>query len=77
MTLLCHTYFFCIKQSDDECCHSSSFFQFFYLVTETYKMGTLKEMQRWAYEIFSSYLVEDAPLRVPNLENSTIEEIDR
>ena len=40
-------------------------------------MGTLKEMQRWAYEIFSSYLVEDAPLRVPNLENSTIEEIDR
>ena len=63
----------------DKCCHILLLFpfQFFYLVTETYKMGTLKEMQRWAYEIFSSYLVEDAPLRVPNLENSTIEEIDR
>lgn len=40
-------------------------------------MGSLKEMQRWAYEIFSSFLVPDAPLRVPSVENSTIEEIDR
>ena len=51
--------------------------QFFYLVTETYKMGGLKEMQRWAYEIFSCYLVPDAPLRLSNLEHSTIEDIDR
>ena len=51
--------------------------QFFYLITETYKMGTLKEMQRWAYEIFSSFLVPDAPLRVHSLETSAIEEIDR
>jgi hypothetical protein len=50
---------------------------FFYLITETYKMGTLKEMQRWAYEIFSSFLVPDAPLRVHSLETSAIEEIDR
>ena len=60
---------------------STSFFyfpnQFFYLITETYKMGTLKEMQRWAYEIFSSFLVPDAPLRVHSLETSAIEEIDR
>ena len=40
-------------------------------------MGTLKEMQRWAYEIFSSFLVPDAPLRVHSLETSAIEEIDR
>ena len=53
------------------------YFQFFYLITETYKMGTLKEMQRWAYEIFSSFLVPDAPLLLPGLENSAIEEIDR
>ena len=60
---------------------STSYFyfpnQFFYLITETYKMGTLKEMQRWAYEIFSSFLVPDAPLRVHSLETSAIEEIDR
>ena len=53
------------------------YLQFFYLVTETYKMGGLKEMQRWAYEIFSCYLVPDAPLRLSNLEHSTIEDIDR
>jgi Rho guanine nucleotide exchange factor 12 len=53
------------------------FFQFFYLITETYKLGTLKEMQRWAYEIHSSFLVPGAPLLVSGMEQSAIEEIDR
>lgn len=53
------------------------FFQFFYLITETYKVGTLKEMQRWAYEIFSTFLVSDSPLHVPRVDNLIIDEIDR
>ena len=34
-------------------------------------------MQRWAYEIFSTYLVPEAPLPLKNLEYSIIEDIDR
>ncbi len=53
-------------------------FQFFYLITDSYKMGTLKEMQKWAYEIHSSFLVPGSPFPVsPDLEQSTVEEIDR
>ena len=35
-------------------------FQFFYLVTETYTQGNMKEMRKWAYEIHSTFLVEKA-----------------
>ena len=40
-------------------------------------MGLVKEMQRWAYEIHSSFLVPGAPLAVPHIEQSIVEEIDR
>ena len=54
------------------------YFQFFYLITETYKEATLKEMQKWAYEIHTSFLVPSAPLRVkPHLEEAAIKEIFR
>ena len=52
-------------------------FQFFYLISETYKMGLVKEMQRWAYEISSSFLVPGAPLPVPGIEQAIVHEIDR
>ena len=52
--------------------------QFFYVITEIYKEGVLKEMQKWAYEIHSTFLVPGAPLRIPGLEQSSIvNDIDR
>ena len=52
--------------------------QFFYVITEIYKEGVLKEMQKWAYEVHSTFLVPGAPLRIPGLEQSSIvNDIDR
>jgi len=34
------------------------FLQLFYLVTETYPLGTVKEMRKWAYEIHSTFLCD-------------------
>ena len=48
------------------------------MITEIYKEGVLKEMQKWAYEIHSTFLVPGAPLRIPGLEQSSIvNDIDR
>ena len=41
-------------------CGNFCVFQFFYLVTETYTQGNMKEMRKWAYEIHSTFLVEKA-----------------
>ncbi|XP_040569442.1 uncharacterized protein [Lepeophtheirus salmonis] len=49
----------------------------FYLITDSYKQGSLKEMQRWAYEIHSSFLVPGAPLPINKIENNTVNVIDR
>ena len=49
----------------------------FYLITDAYKSGTIKEMRRWAYEIHSCFLVPRSPLEIPNLDESTIHHIDR
>ena len=53
--------------------------QFFYIITqpEHYRLGALKDMQKWAYEIHSSFLMPGAPLRVPNLSDTAVNEIDR
>ncbi|XP_038062794.1 nucleoprotein TPR-like isoform X3 [Patiria miniata] len=37
---------------------------FFYLVTDNYRTGSLKEMKKWVYEIFSTFLAPLAPLRI-------------
>lgn len=34
----------------------------FYLITELYKKGNVKDMRKWAYEIHSTFLVPTAPL---------------
>lgn len=52
------------------------YFQLFYLVTDLYKEGNAKEMKRWAYEIHSSFLVPDAPLRLNNIDENFAREID-
>ncbi|XP_050528343.1 rho guanine nucleotide exchange factor 11-like isoform X2 [Daktulosphaira vitifoliae] len=48
----------------------------FYLVTNLYKEGNAKEMKKWAYEIHSSFLVPCAPLRLTNIEDNIVREID-
>uniref|UniRef100_T1J9G7 Rho guanine nucleotide exchange factor 12 n=1 Tax=Strigamia maritima TaxID=126957 RepID=T1J9G7_STRMM len=49
---------------------------FFYLVSELYKEGTAKEMKKWAYEIHSTFLVPGAPLKVNNIDEAVLHEID-
>lgn len=34
--------------------------QFFWLVTDSYREGTPKEMKKWSYEIYSTFLAERA-----------------
>ncbi|XP_025425512.1 rho guanine nucleotide exchange factor 11-like isoform X3 [Sipha flava] len=48
----------------------------FYLVTNLFKEGNAKEMKKWAYEIHSSFLVPCAPLRLNNIEDNIVREID-
>jgi len=36
------------------------FLQFFWMVTDTYREGTIKEMRKWSYEIYSTFLAERA-----------------
>ncbi|XP_045595690.2 rho guanine nucleotide exchange factor 12 isoform X4 [Procambarus clarkii] len=55
-------------------CDSSSLF--FYVITHLYKEGVGKEMKRWAYEITSTFLLPGAPLRLSNVEESVLHEID-
>lgn len=37
---------------------------FFYLITDLYKRGNLKDMRKWVYEIYSSFLAPDAPMQI-------------
>jgi len=39
-------------------CCAFCFLQLFYLVTETYPLGSVKEMRKWAYEIHSTFLCD-------------------
>ena len=49
----------------------------FYLITDAYKSGSVKEMRKWAYEIHSCFLVPRSPLELPNLDENTINHIDK
>merc|ERR1712142_25895 len=48
-------------------CDSSCLF--FYMITDLYKEGGVKEIKRWAYEIHSSFLLPGAPLRLSSIED--------
>ncbi|XP_070505008.1 rho guanine nucleotide exchange factor 12-like isoform X1 [Chironomus tepperi] len=42
----------------------------FYLITDLYKKGNVKDMRKWAYEIHSTFLVPTAPLSfLPDTDN--------
>jgi len=45
--------------------HSISEFILFYLITNLYANGNLKDMKKWAYEIYSSFL---APFAVSSIQ---------
>ena len=49
----------------------------FYLITDAYKSGTVKEMRKWAYEIHSCFLVPKSPLELPHLDENIINNIDK
>ncbi|XP_059087726.1 uncharacterized protein LOC131884098 isoform X3 [Tigriopus californicus] len=50
---------------------------FFYLLTDpVHYHKNLKDMQKWAYEIHSTFLLPDAPLRVPNITAQIVNEIN-
>jgi len=48
----------------------------FYLITDAYKLGSAKEMRKWAYEIHSCFLVPHAPVEIPGLDHQVIGNID-
>ncbi|KAL5274603.1 ARHGEF12 family protein [Megaselia abdita] len=48
----------------------------FYLITDLFKEGNLKELRKWAYEIHSTFLVPSAPLAWFNVDESLINEVD-
>jgi Rho guanine nucleotide exchange factor 12 len=43
-------------------CNSKPAAILFYLITDLYKKGSVKDMRKWAYEIHSTFLVPSAPL---------------
>ncbi|KAI6240088.1 hypothetical protein M3Y99_00493700 [Aphelenchoides fujianensis] len=51
----------------------------FYLITDAYQAcnAPLKELRRYAYEIFSTFLIPSAPLQVPGITQLQIQSIDR
>uniref|UniRef100_A0AC35U4T6 Phorbol-ester/DAG-type domain-containing protein n=1 Tax=Rhabditophanes sp. KR3021 TaxID=114890 RepID=A0AC35U4T6_9BILA len=51
----------------------------FCLITDVYQTApvTYKELRKWAYEIFSTFLIPNAPLLIPNIDQSIIQSIDK
>ncbi|XP_075547770.1 rho guanine nucleotide exchange factor 11-like isoform X1 [Dermacentor variabilis] len=47
----------------------------FLIITNLYKLGTGKEMKKWAYEITSTFLVQNAPLGIENIDETILKEI--
>ncbi|XP_070503861.1 rho guanine nucleotide exchange factor 12-like [Chironomus tepperi] len=59
--------------------HSISEFILFYLITNLYANGNLKDMKKWAYEIYSSFLAPFAHLKVldPIEHQTTLNDIEK
>ncbi|TMS36379.1 hypothetical protein L596_003557 [Steinernema carpocapsae] len=50
----------------------------FYLITDFYQNqnSSGKELRRWAYEIFSTFVIPNSPMQMPNMEQSLVQSID-
>ncbi|VBB34862.1 unnamed protein product, partial [Acanthocheilonema viteae] len=52
---------------------------FFYLITDAYQNSNAppKDLRKWAYEIFSTFLIPNSPLSWDNIDQSLIRSIDK
>uniref|UniRef100_A0A1I8EMN9 RhoGEF domain-containing protein n=1 Tax=Wuchereria bancrofti TaxID=6293 RepID=A0A1I8EMN9_WUCBA len=52
---------------------------FFYLITDAYQNSNAvpKDLRKWAYEIFSTFLIPNSPLSWDNIDQSLIQSIDK
>uniref|UniRef100_A0A8R1TWK1 Rho guanine nucleotide exchange factor 12 n=1 Tax=Onchocerca volvulus TaxID=6282 RepID=A0A8R1TWK1_ONCVO len=52
---------------------------FFYLITDAYQnsYAAPKDLRKWAYEIFSTFLIPNSPLSWDNIDQSLIQSIDK
>uniref|UniRef100_A0A1I7Z2X7 Rho guanine nucleotide exchange factor 11 n=1 Tax=Steinernema glaseri TaxID=37863 RepID=A0A1I7Z2X7_9BILA len=50
----------------------------FYLITDVYQNqnSSGKELRRWAYEIFSTFVIPNSPMQMPNMDQSLVQNID-
>lgn len=53
-------------------CNSKPAAILFYLITDLYKKGNVKDMRKWAYEIHSTFLVPTAPLSFADLQSESL-----
>uniref|UniRef100_A0A914I5J6 Guanine nucleotide exchange factor n=1 Tax=Globodera rostochiensis TaxID=31243 RepID=A0A914I5J6_GLORO len=49
----------------------------FYLITDAFPSSSVKDQRRFAYEIFSTFLIPGAPLQLPNIAQRDIQIIDK
>uniref|UniRef100_A0A914L4P5 Uncharacterized protein n=1 Tax=Meloidogyne incognita TaxID=6306 RepID=A0A914L4P5_MELIC len=49
----------------------------FYLITDVFTSSNVKDMRRFAYELFSTFLIPGAPLQLPNISQHDIQAIDK
>ncbi|VDN88228.1 unnamed protein product [Brugia pahangi] len=52
---------------------------FFYLITDAYQNSNAvpKDLRKWAYEIFSTFLIPNSPLSWDSIDQSLIQSIDK
>ncbi|KAL3104852.1 hypothetical protein niasHT_020418 [Heterodera trifolii] len=49
----------------------------FYLITDSFPSSSVKDQRRFAYEIFSTFLIPGAPMQMPNIAQRDIQSIDK
>ncbi|VDM75095.1 unnamed protein product [Strongylus vulgaris] len=52
---------------------------FFYVITDAFQsaQGSPKDFRRWAFEIFTTFVIPNSPLVIPNSDQSIIQPIDK
>ncbi|VDO20199.1 unnamed protein product [Haemonchus placei] len=52
---------------------------FFYVITDAFQnaQGAPKDFRRWAFEIFTTFVIPNSPLVIPNSDQSIIQPIDK
>ncbi|KHJ76189.1 regulator of G protein signaling-like domain protein, partial [Oesophagostomum dentatum] len=52
---------------------------FFYVITDAFQsaQGSPKDFRRWAFEIFTTFVIPNSPLVIPNSDQNIIQPIDK